>query len=129
VARDQLDTADNDLAKEDLIAVVSKMQCFFAREQADAFMSLGGISRSRCTATHKVSPPRPPTATSIPNLLQLFQNEWDAQILETFQLKKHLDTVRAQHNTRKSASSLDRFVHRHAKSLRMRFTNTMRPVA
>jgi pre-mRNA-processing factor 19 len=40
--------------------------------------------------------PRPVTATSIPGMLSLFQNEWDAVMAETFQLKTHLDTVRKQ---------------------------------
>jgi len=40
--------------------------------------------------------PRPATATSIPQLLQTLQNEWDATMLETFQLKKHLDTARKE---------------------------------
>ena len=34
--------------------------------------------------------PRPPTLTSIPALLSTFQNEWDAIILETYQLKQQL---------------------------------------
>ena len=40
--------------------------------------------------------PRPPTASSVPGLLSLLQNEWDAVMLETFQLKKHLETVRQE---------------------------------
>jgi pre-mRNA-processing factor 19 len=31
--------------------------------------------------------PRPTTATSIPSMLALFQNEWDALMLETYSLK------------------------------------------
>ena len=38
--------------------------------------------------------PRAPTATSIPSLLSLFQNEWDAVVLETFSLKQQLEQVR-----------------------------------
>lgn len=40
--------------------------------------------------------PRPPSATSIPGLIQLFQNEWDAVMLETYTLNKHLDNVRQE---------------------------------
>lgn len=40
--------------------------------------------------------PRPPTATSIPGLLQLMQNEWDSLMLETFTLKQHLESTRQE---------------------------------
>merc|ERR1712205_113155 len=40
--------------------------------------------------------PRPVQATSIPGMLALFQNEWDALMLETFTLKQHLETVRQE---------------------------------
>jgi len=40
-----------------------------------------------------VAQPRPVSAASIPGLLKTFQNEWDAIVLETFTLKKQLDTV------------------------------------
>jgi len=40
--------------------------------------------------------PRPVQATSIPGMLSLFQNEWDALMLETFTLKQHLETVRQE---------------------------------
>jgi pre-mRNA-processing factor 19 len=40
--------------------------------------------------------PRPLTATSISGLLGTLQNEWDALMLETFNLKKQLDTSRRE---------------------------------
>jgi len=40
--------------------------------------------------------PRPTAATSVPGMLQLFQNEWDALMLETFDLKQQLDSVRQE---------------------------------
>lgn len=46
--------------------------------------------------TTKTTKPRPTNATSIPGMLALFQNEWDALMLETFTLKQHLDTVRKE---------------------------------
>jgi len=45
---------------------------------------------------NKVVKPRPPAATSIPGMLQLFQNEWDALMLESFTLKQQLDSVRQE---------------------------------
>lgn len=45
---------------------------------------------------NKAVKPRPITATSIPSMLQLFQNEWDAMMLESFTLKQHLETVRQE---------------------------------
>lgn len=44
----------------------------------------------------KVVKVRPTTASSVPGLLALFQNEWDALMLETFTLKQHLETVRQE---------------------------------
>jgi pre-mRNA-processing factor 19 len=40
--------------------------------------------------------PRPPSATSITNMLQLFQSEWDAVLLETHTLKKQLYQTQQQ---------------------------------
>ena len=43
--------------------------------------------------------PRPPTLTSIPSLLSVFQNEWDALALETYTLKQHLTQTRQELST------------------------------
>lgn len=43
--------------------------------------------------------PRPPTLTSIPSLLSVFQNEWDALALETYNLKQHLTQTRQELST------------------------------
>lgn len=43
--------------------------------------------------------PRPPTLTSIPSLLSTFQIEWDAIILEAFQLKQQLAETRQELST------------------------------
>jgi len=46
--------------------------------------------------TSQTVKPRPVEATSIPGMLTLFQNEWDALMLETYTLKQHLETVRQE---------------------------------
>ena len=57
---------------------------------------------STCSPSHVSAPgnkavrPRPLAATSIPGMLTLFQDEWDALMLETHQVKTHLDTVRQE---------------------------------
>jgi pre-mRNA-processing factor 19 len=43
--------------------------------------------------------PRPPTMTSIPSLLSVFQNEWDALALETYTLRQHLTQTRQELST------------------------------
>eukprot|EP00455_Lapot_gusevi_P012306 TRINITY_DN1579_c0_g1_i2.p1 TRINITY_DN1579_c0_g1~~TRINITY_DN1579_c0_g1_i2.p1 ORF type:complete len:499 (+),score=109.98 TRINITY_DN1579_c0_g1_i2:78-1574(+) len=45
---------------------------------------------------NKAVKPRPPSSTSLPGMIQMFQNEWDTLMLETFNLKKHLDAVRQE---------------------------------
>ncbi len=40
--------------------------------------------------------PRPVTATSIPGLLQMFQNEWESLMLETFTMKQNLNTAKQE---------------------------------
>ncbi|CCG82061.1 putative Cell cycle control protein [Taphrina deformans PYCC 5710] len=49
--------------------------------------------------TSRVIKPRPPTATSIPSLLSIFQNEWDALALETYQVKQQLHQTRQELST------------------------------
>lgn len=44
----------------------------------------------------RVVKPRPPQLTSIPALLGTFQNEWDALVLEAFQLKQQLAETRQE---------------------------------
>ncbi|KAI4197811.1 MAG: hypothetical protein LQ346_002908 [Caloplaca aetnensis] len=43
--------------------------------------------------------PRPPTLTSIPSLLSVFQNEWDALALETYTLRQQLIQTRQELST------------------------------
>lgn len=40
--------------------------------------------------------PRPPSCQSVPGLLSTLQSEWDSQMLETFELRKHVEMVRNQ---------------------------------
>jgi pre-mRNA-processing factor 19 len=47
----------------------------------------------------RVVKPRPPQLTSIPALLSTFQNEWDALVLESFQLKQQLAETRQELST------------------------------
>ena len=49
--------------------------------------------------TQRIVRPRPPTLTSIPSLLGVFQEEWDALALETFTLKKGLVETRQELST------------------------------
>lgn len=44
----------------------------------------------------KVIRPRPPSMTSIPDLLSQLRNEWDAGMLDNFELKQHLMTTRQE---------------------------------
>jgi len=47
-------------------------------------------------SNNKIVRPRPPSATSVPGMLQLLQSEWDALMLETYTLKQHLHAVRQE---------------------------------
>lgn len=49
--------------------------------------------------TAKIVRPRPPTLTSIPSLLYVFQNEWDALALETYALRQQLTQTRQELST------------------------------
>ena len=51
---------------------------------------------SKDSSNQFVHPPLPPKATSIPNMLRLFQDEWDSLVLETFQLKEELNKTRQE---------------------------------
>jgi pre-mRNA-processing factor 19 len=49
--------------------------------------------------TSRIVRPRPPTLTSIPSLLGIFQEEWDALALETYNLKQSLAQTRQELST------------------------------
>jgi hypothetical protein len=49
--------------------------------------------------TPNVVYPRPPQMTSIPAMLSLFQNEWDALALQTYTLQQNLYQVRQELST------------------------------
>lgn len=46
--------------------------------------------------SQRVVRPRPPTLTSIPSLLSIFQEEWDALALETYTLQQNLAQTRRE---------------------------------
>jgi pre-mRNA-processing factor 19 len=46
--------------------------------------------------SQRVVRPRPPTLTSIPSLLSVFQEEWDALALETYTLRQNLAQTRQE---------------------------------
>ena len=47
----------------------------------------------------EIARPRPANLTSLPSLLSVFQTEWDALALETFQLRKQLLETRQELST------------------------------
>lgn len=49
--------------------------------------------------TSRIVRPRPPTLTSIPSLLSVFQNEWDALALESYTLRQQLTQTRQELST------------------------------
>lgn len=44
----------------------------------------------------EITPPKPPSFSSIPTMLAAFQNEWDALALETYSLRKQLSNARQE---------------------------------
>ena len=75
-------TTKQQISKEDLVEVKGILQ----KPQYHDSNILGS----------KTVIPRPTNATSIPSMLQLFQNEWDAVMLESFSLKQQLENVRQE---------------------------------
>jgi pre-mRNA-processing factor 19 len=71
-----------DLSKADLLTVESKQHSRY--------------STSLCMIANKVVTPRSAAATSIPSVLSLLQNEWDAVMLETFALKQQYLRIRQE---------------------------------
>ena len=49
--------------------------------------------------SNRIVRPRPPTLTSIPSLLSVFQNEWDALALESYTLRQQLAQTRQELST------------------------------
>jgi len=49
--------------------------------------------------TARIVRPRPPTLTSIPSLLTVFQNEWDALALESYTIRQQLAQTRQELST------------------------------
>ena len=74
----------------------------------------------------KIVKPRPAGATSIPGMLQLFQNEWDSQMLETYNLKQQLDAVRCRRRRHASMGPTARLLHRREMLHLDRSVNSMR---
>jgi pre-mRNA-processing factor 19 len=46
--------------------------------------------------TNPIVEPRAPSSTNIPSLLALFQNEWDALMLESYSIKSQLESCRQE---------------------------------
>ncbi|KAK9896316.1 Prp19-domain-containing protein [Cystobasidium minutum MCA 4210] len=50
----------------------------------------------KTTPSAPAAPPRPPNLTSVPTLLFALQNEWDAVVLETFNLRQQNAQLRQE---------------------------------
>lgn len=76
----------------DLLPLKGECFCFVC------FFLLGNSNKKTTTSSgvNKATKPRVTGATSIPGMLQLFQSEWDAVMLEVFTLKQQLDTAKAE---------------------------------
>ncbi|MCJ1247341.1 hypothetical protein MMC30_004555 [Trapelia coarctata] len=93
-----------------LVPVVSKKSGnVFERRLIEAYITENGtdpVTNEELTVddllelkSARVVRPRPPTLTSIPSLLSVFQNEWDALALETYTLKQQLAQTRQELST------------------------------
>lgn len=81
----------------------------FERRLIEAYLSENGtdpVNGEELTAddlvdlkSTRVVKPRPPHHSSIPALLSTFQNEWDALVLEAYQLKQQLAETRQELST------------------------------
>lgn len=80
--------------------------CVFERRLIEKFIAENGtdpmngqelnIEQLIDIKTAPVVKPRPPTATSIPALLKMMQDEWDACMLHSFSLRQQLQTARQE---------------------------------
>ena len=60
----------------------------------DDLLTLQSSTCPRLTPAPRTAFPRPPTHSSVPSLLGALQNEYDAMVFETLELRKQYDAVR-----------------------------------
>lgn len=72
----------------------SKPVCFHFSGLANG-VSLFDVALTDCTRAlaPETAAPRPPTHSSVPALLHLLQNEWDANVLGTYTLQQQLNAT------------------------------------